>query len=107
MATLKELLTEQVKLMTEAKKTLEAAQKNPPAVTAPIAAKEATVAELKGRVVNLTKAKADAIRQFDEQLGSYQTEISVLEKQIEEDKKRFGNQSPVPRPDSRRGKRRG
>ena len=104
MATLKEILTEQVKLMAEAKKTLEAAQKKPP-TTGPVAAKEATVAELKNRVANLTKAKADAVKEFDEQVATYQTEISVLEKQIEEDKKRFGEQPATPRPDSPRGRR--
>jgi chaperonin cofactor prefoldin len=104
MATLKEILTEQVKLMAEAKKTLEAAQKRPP-TTGPVAAKEATVAELKSRVANLTKAKADAVREFDQQVATYNAEISALEKQIEEDKKRFGDQPSTPRPDSPRTRR--
>jgi len=104
MATLKEILSEQVKLMAEAKKTLEVAQKKPP-TTGPAAAKEATVAELKSRVANLAKAKADAIKEFDAQLATYETEISALEKQIEEDKKRFGDQPPTPRPDSPRARR--
>jgi phage I-like protein len=94
MATLQEILTEQVKLIAEASKTLEAAQKKPPAIIAPTAAKEATVAELKSRIANLAKAKAEAVRQFDDQMAAYQSEITALDKQIEEDKKRFGEQPP-------------
>jgi predicted RNase H-like nuclease (RuvC/YqgF family) len=94
MPTLKEILSEQVKLLSEAKKTLEAGQKRPPSLTAPIEAKQATLTELKSRVASLTQSKADAVKQFDEQLENYKVEISTLEKQIEEDKKRLGDQPP-------------
>jgi predicted RNase H-like nuclease (RuvC/YqgF family) len=97
MATIKEILSEQVKLLSEAKKTLEAGQRRPPSLTAPIAAKQATVAELKSRAANVSKAKADAVKEFDEQLESYKTEIAALEKQIEEDKKRLGDDPQPPR----------
>ena len=105
MATLQQILSEQVKLMNEASKTLEAAQRKPPVLGAPTAAKEATVAELKTRVANLVKAKAESARQFDEQVVAYQTEIAGLEKQIEEDKKRFGEQPPIRRPNAPRTRR--
>jgi chromosome segregation ATPase len=106
MATLNQIIAEQAKLIGEAKKTLETAQKRPPATTAPIAAKEATLADLRGRVTNLTNAKNETIKQIDEQIATYQAEISSLEKQIEEDNKRFGGQPPTPpRPSPRRGGR--
>ena len=105
MATLNQIIAEQIKLVGEAKKTLETAQKRPPATTAPIAAKEGTLAEIKGRVTNLINAKNETIKQFDEQIATYQTEIAALEKQIEEDKKRLGDQPPPPRPNPRRGGR--
>jgi chromosome segregation ATPase len=101
MATLNQILAEQVKLIGEAKKNLEEAQKKPPRSGGPIAGKEATVAELKARVTGLTAAKADAVRQIDEQIAAYQKEIAVLEKQIEEDKKQQGDQPPTPRPRGR------
>ena len=98
MATLNQILAEQVKLIGEAKKNLEEAQKKPPTSGGPIAVKEATVAELKARVTGgLTAAKADAVRQIDEQIAAYQKEIAALEKQIEEDKKQQGSQPPTPR----------
>lgn len=97
MPTVKDILSEQVKLLSEAKKTLEAGQRRPPSLTAPIEAKQATVAELKSRMANLTKAKADAVKEFDEQLETYKTEIAALEKQIEEDKKRLGDEPERPR----------
>ena len=106
MATLNQIIAEQAKLIGEAKKTLETTQKKPPATTAPIAAKEATLAEIKSRVANLTSAKNEAIKQIDEQIATYQTEIVALEKQLEEDKKRLGNQpSPPLSPSPRRGGR--
>jgi hypothetical protein len=105
MATLNQILAEQVKLIGEAKKTLEEAQKKPPASGGSIAVKEATVTELKSRVVNLTAARADAVRQIDEQIATYKMEIAVLEKQIEEDKKSQGDPSPNPRPSTPRTRR--
>jgi hypothetical protein len=98
MATLNQILAEQAKLIGEAKKALEAAQKKPPTTTAPIAVKEATLADLKSRVANLTAAKADSVRQIDEQIASYQSDISSLDKQIEEDKKKFLDQPMPPQP---------
>ena len=97
MATLNQILAEQAKLVGEAKKNLEEAQKKPPTTGGPIAVKEATVAELKARMTNLTAAKADAARQIDEQIAAYQKEIAALEKQIEEDKKQQGDQPTPPR----------
>lgn len=79
--------------------------KKPPTQAATIAAREATVAELKTRVANLTEAKATFNKQVDQQLAGYQVEISTLEKLIEEDKKRVGDQPTPPRPV--RGKGRG
>ncbi len=105
MATLNQILAEQAKLIGEAKSSLEAALKKPPTQAATIAAREATVAELKTRVANLTEAKAALNKQVDQQLAGYQTEISALEKLIEEDKKRGGDQPTPPRPV--RGKGRG
>jgi peptidoglycan hydrolase CwlO-like protein len=55
-------------------------------------------------VINLTNAKNETIKQIDEEIATYQTEITALEKQIEEDKKRFGGQPPTP---PRRSPRRG
>ena len=98
MATLNQILAEQAKMIGEAKSSLEAAFKKPPTQAAPIAAREATVADLKTRVVNLTEAKATFTKQIDKQLAGYQTEIAALEKLIEEDKKRFGDQPAPPRP---------
>ncbi|GMV51904.1 MAG: hypothetical protein NBKEAIPA_01112 [Nitrospirae bacterium] len=105
MATLNQILAEQTKLIGEAKSSLEAALKKPPTQAATIAAREATVAELKTRVANLTEAKATFNKQVDQQLAGYQVEISTLEKLIEEDKKRVGDQPTPPRPV--RGKGRG
>jgi phage I-like protein len=104
MATLNQILAEQMKLIGEAKNTLETAQKKPPPTTTPIAVKEATVAEIKSRVANLSATKADVVRQIDQQIASYQAEISVLEKQIEADKKQLGDQPSSPRP-RRRGRK--
>lgn len=104
MATLNQIISEQAKLVGEAKKTLEIAQKTPPATNAPIAAKEATLAGIKSRVTHLTTAKSETIKQIDHQIATYQAEIAVLEKQIEEDKKRLGNQPP-PRTKPPRGGR--
>jgi chromosome segregation ATPase len=101
METLKQILAKQSKLIREAKKNLEEAQKKPPPTSGPITMKQATVAELKARVTNLTAAKADAVRQIDEQIGAYRKEIAVLEQQIEEDKKQQGDQPPPPRPRGR------
>ncbi|MBI4003187.1 MAG: hypothetical protein HY348_15570 [Nitrospira defluvii] len=103
MATLNQILAEQAKLIGEAKSSLEAAHKKPPTQGAPIAAREATVAELKARVANLTDAKATFVKQVDQQLATYQAEITALEKLIEEDKKRFGDQPTPPRPVRRKG----
>ena len=84
---------------------MEAALKKPPTQAATIAAREATVAELKTRLANLAEAKASFTRQIDQQHAGYQAEITSLEKLIEEDKKRFGAQPAPPRPT--RGKGRG
>jgi len=104
MATLNQMLAEQGKLIGEAKKNLEEAQKKPPASSSPIAKTEATVAELKDRIANLSAAKGDVVRQIDGQIATYQKEMAVLEKQIEEDKKQRGDQSPTPRPRTRGAK---
>ena len=105
MATLNQIVAEQTKVIGEARASLEAAFKKPPTQTATIAAREATVADLKTRLANLAEAKASFTRQIDQQLAGYQTEITSLEKLIEEDKKRFGEQPAPPRPT--RGKGRG
>ena len=105
MATLNQILAEQAKLIGEAKSSLEAALKKPPTQAATIAAREATGAELKTRLAKLEEAKASFTRQIDQQLAGYQAEITSLEKLIEEDKKRFGEQPAPPRPT--RGKGRG
>ncbi|MBX3347002.1 MAG: hypothetical protein R3B11_13770 [Nitrospira sp.] len=105
MATLNQIVAEQAKVIGEARASLEAAFKKPPTQAATIAAREATVAELKTRMSNLAEAKASFTRQVDQQLAGYQAEISALEKLIEEDKKRFGEQPTPPRPI--RGKGRG
>ena len=101
MATLNQILVEQAKLIGEAKKTLEETQKKPPAITAPIAAKEATLAELKARVANLTNARNETIKQIDEQIATYQMEIAQLEKQVDADRKQLGKQPSPPRPRGR------
>jgi hypothetical protein len=103
MATLNQILAEQAKLIGEAKKTLEEAQKKPPTTNGSIEIKEATVAELKVRVTNLTAAKVDTVRQFDEQIAGYQKEITTLEKQIGEEKQQ-GVQPPTPRTRGRSAK---
>ncbi len=107
MATLNQMVAEQAKVIGEARASLETAFKKPPTQAATIAAREATVAELKTRAANLAEAKATFTRQIDQQLAGYQTEITALEKLIEEDKKRFGDQ-PMPTPSRPiRGKGRG
>lgn len=107
MATLNQMVAEQTKVIGEARASLEAAFKKPPTQAATITAREATVAELKTRAANLAEAKASFNRQIDQQLAGYQTEIAALEKLIEEDKKRFGEQpNPTP-PRLIRGKGRG
>ena len=105
MATLNQILAEQTKIIGEAKSSLEAAFKKPPTQAATIAAREATVADLKARVANLTETRAAVTRHIDQQVAGYQSEIVALEKLIEEDKKRFGDQPTPPRPG--RGKGRG
>lgn len=65
------------------------------------------MAELKTRVANLVEAKATFTRQIDQQLAGYQAEITALEKLIEEDKKRFGDQPAPTPPRPIRGKGRG
>ncbi|MDR4480915.1 MAG: hypothetical protein R3B37_14365 [Nitrospira sp.] len=104
MATLNQILAEQAKLIGGAKSALEAAYKQPPTSAAPIAVKEATVAEIKTRAANLTAAKTDIVKQIDQQLAAYHTEIAALEKQIEEDKKRFGDQPTPDRAVRRKGR---
>ena len=94
MATLSEFLEQQFKMINEAKKTLEEAQKKPPPTSGPNTMREATIVELKARVTNLTTTKDDIVRQMDEQIRAYQKEIAALEQQIEEDKKQPGNQPP-------------
>lgn len=107
MATLNQMVAEQAKVISEARASLEAAFKKPPTQAATIAAREATVAELKARAANLAEAKASFTRQIDQQLAGYQSEIAALEKIIDEDKKRFGDQpAPMP-PRPVRGKGRG
>ena len=105
MATLNQMVAEQTKVISEARASLEAAFKKPPTQAATIAAREATVAELKTRAASLAEAKATFTRQIDQQLAGYQAEIAALEKLIEEDKKRCGEQPTPPRPT--RGKGRG
>lgn len=105
MATLNQIVAEQTKVIGEARASLEAAFKKPPTQTATIAAREATVTELKTRMSNLAEAKASFTRQIDQQLAVYQADITALEKLIEEDKKRFGEQPTPSRPT--RGKGRG
>jgi len=107
MATLNEIVAEQAKVIGDARASLEAAFKRPPTQAATIAAREATVAELKTRVTNLIEAKATFTRQIDQQLAGYQAEIKALEKLIEEDKKRFGDQPAPTPPRPIRGKGRG
>jgi hypothetical protein len=104
MVTLNQILEEQGRLIGEAKKNLEKTQKKPPKTSGSITIKEATVAELKARVTSLTAAKADIVRQLDEQIAGYQKEIVVLEKQIEEDKKQKGVKLPRPRARGRSAK---
>ena len=65
------------------------------------------MAELKTRVANLAEAKATFTRQIDQQSTGYQAEIAALEKTIEEDKKRFGDQPTPTPPRPIRGKGRG
>ncbi len=105
MATLNQILAEQAKLISGAKAALEAAQKRPPTMAAVMAVRESTIEELKERIANLTEAKATLIAKLDRQIEAYQAQILALEKQIEEDKKRFGDQPTPPRPT--RGKGRG
>ena len=104
MATLNQILAEQGKLIGEAKMKLEEAQKKSPTTSGSIEIKTATVAELKTRVTSLAAAKADTVRQFDEQIDGYQKEIAALEKQIEAEKKQQGNQPLAPRPRGRGAK---
>ena len=107
MATLNQMVAEQTKVIGEARASLEAAFKKPPTQAATIVAREATVAELKTRAANLAEAKATFTRQIDQQLAGYQAEITALEKLIEEDKKRFGDQPTPTPPRPIRGKGRG
>ena len=83
MATLNQILAEQTKIIGEAKSSLEAAFKKPPTQAATIAAREATVADLKARVANLTETRAAVTRHIDQQVAGYQSEIVALEKLIQ------------------------
>lgn len=105
MATLNEILEDQAKLIGRAKAALEAAQKKPPTNQVTITARESTIAELKARIENLTEAKANIVTQLDQQIVAYKAEIVEWEKQIEEDKKRFGEQSAPPRQPKRKGEK--
>lgn len=107
MATLNQIVAEQEKVISEARASLEAAFKKPPTQTATIAARDATVAELKTRVANLAEAKSSFNRQIDQQLAGYQAEITAMEKLIEEDMERFGDQPTPTPPRPIRGKKRG
>ena len=102
MATLNQILAEQAKLVGGAKAALEAAQKRPPTQTAPVAAKEAIVADLKARVAALKETKAELAAQIDQQIATYEAEIAGWEKQIEEDKNRSGDQPRPPKPAKRK-----
>jgi chaperonin cofactor prefoldin len=104
MATLNRIMAEQVKLISGAKAALEVAQKKPPTVAATIAVRESTILDLKERIANLTEAKATLTAKLDHQIEVYQAQISALEKQIEEDKKRFGDQPTPPRQPKRKEK---
>jgi len=104
MSTLNQILAEQVKLLSGAQAALEAAQKKPPTMAAVMAVRESTIEELKERIANLTEAKATLIAKLDRQIEAYQAQILALEKQIEEDKKRFGEQPTPPRPTRGKGR---
>lgn len=97
MPTLNQLLAEQVKVISGAKAALEAAQKQPPTAAAAIAARESSIADLRARIADLTEAKATLAARLDRQIAGYQAEITTLEKQIEEDKKRVPDQPTPPR----------
>ena len=103
MSTLNQILAEQVKLLSGAQAALEAAQRKPPTMAAVMAVRESTIEDLKERIANLTEAKATLIAKLDRQIEAYQAQISILEKQIEEDKKRFGDQPTPPRQPKRKG----
>ena len=89
MATLDQFLSEQAKLLAEAKTALDGARKKPPSLATALDAEEATLTELKSRAAELLKAKTETVRQFDEQLAQVQSEIASLEKQIGEDGRRM------------------
>jgi hypothetical protein len=103
MATLNQILAEQLKLIGGAKAALEAAYKKPPTEAASIASKEVLVKDLKARITSLTEAKAAIAAQLDHQIAAYRAEIAGWEKQIEEDKKRVGEQPAAPGPTRRKG----
>lgn len=90
MATIEKMLAEQQKLFMEAKKRLEEARRKPPPLDAVVDVKGNTLTNLKTRVVNLVRAKDEAIERFDGQIATYQKDIARLEKEIERDKKGVG-----------------
>ena len=106
MATVNQMIAEQVKLLSDAQKNLEAAQKKPPAPSAAIEAKEALLVDIKESAANLDRLRAETIKRIDDQIGAYRTEITSLEKQIEEDKKTLRDEPTPPRPRGPRGSRR-
>ncbi|MBX3234572.1 MAG: hypothetical protein KF814_00350 [Nitrospiraceae bacterium] len=104
MPTLNQLVAEQVKIISGAKAALEAAQKQPPTTAATIATRESTIVDLKTRMADLAEAKATIAARLDRQIAGYQAQVATLEKQIEEDKKRAGEQPTAPRTVKRKGK---
>ena len=91
-------------VMGVAKAALEAAQKQPPTTAATIATRESTIVDLKTRMADLAEAKATIAARLDRQIAGYQAQVATLEKQIEEDKKRAGEQPTAPRTVKRKGK---
>lgn len=104
MPTLNEILANQLKLISDAKATLVAAQNKPPTSAAPMAVREASLADLKEHVLNLNKANASAVEKFERQITEHQAQIKVLEQEIAEAKKLFAD-IPVPTsPAKRKGR---
>ena len=91
-------------LFLSAKDKIEAKHKKPPKISAPVELKVETLKRLKKRLDILNAAKRKAIQEFDTQIKVQQKRITLLEKEVKEDKNKFNREdiSKKPTPPKKR-----
>lgn len=87
MSTLKQLITAQKQLFEETRVDFKKIKDKAPDHTVAIELKEKTLAHLETRVKGLKNEKKEAVDRLDQQIDEYASQISILKKQIEQEKK--------------------